>query len=89
MFTKSQFEYLCSVQGSDDWHRTCFVDVVKQYHVEPASDYVKSARLQQEEFDALMVILSKMTLDDVWHLQRALDELNQINYRIFEGSTNA
>lgn len=84
MFTQKQFEYLARCQWQDDWHVSYFVTVVKNYHAKPPNEFVKATRLDQVEFDELMAILLRADEEDIWHLQHALNELSQINHRLFE-----
>jgi hypothetical protein len=61
-----------------------FRQEVRKYHANPPDDWIGIVTIPQAEYDDLMVILAKASLDDIWHLQNALTELSQIDYRFFE-----
>lgn len=84
MFTKNQFTYLARVQWLDDWHASYFTTIVRQCHESDVDEFATSVRLEQAEFDEMMTILSHADQEDIWHLQAALNELAQIDYRLFE-----
>lgn len=71
----------------DDWHCSCFVDVLRQYHENPVDAFIKEAQLPQAEFDELMQILSGASLEDIFNLQMALNFLNMLPYRLFTEET--
>ncbi|NMG20712.1 hypothetical protein [Brasilonema bromeliae] len=87
MFSKAQFEFLTAVQLVDDWHCSCFVDVLRQYHENDLNRYATSVRLKQEEFDELMTILSRADDEDIFQLQFALNALNLLPCSMFESAT--
>lgn len=83
MFTKNQLNFLIRVQAADDWHCSCFVEVVKDYHSNPVHNVVT---IPQTEYEGLMVILAKASLEDIFNLQMALNCLNLLSYQMFEPS---
>lgn len=84
MFTKNQLNFLVRVQAGDDWHCSYFIEALKQYHANPTDDWIGIVTIPQAEYDELMFILAKASLDDIWCLQNALTELSQIDHRLFE-----
>ncbi|MBW4628807.1 MAG: hypothetical protein KME49_25660 [Brasilonema octagenarum HA4186-MV1] len=85
MFTQKQFEFMCRAQYADDWHCSCFVDVLREYHELPEHEaYVNETRLEQTEFDELMAILLRADQQDIFELQMALNCLNLLPSQIFE-----
>lgn len=86
MFSARQMTYLAYCQWQDDWHVSYFVTVVKEYHTSPINDLVKSARLEQAEFDDLLAILSRADQEDIFNLQCALNSLNLLPCTMFKPS---
>jgi hypothetical protein len=79
MFTALQLQYLCQVQGLEDWTSDYFPLAVTEFW---NTDFVPA--MANEEYREMQQILTRATLEDIWHLQRALDHLNLLSVSMFE-----
>ncbi|MEH1779714.1 MAG: hypothetical protein V7L26_11475 [Nostoc sp.] len=67
-----QLKFLASVQLSDDWHATAFMDIV--------TDYKQQSNLQETEFQNTIAELQKLSLDEIASFQMALNILNSLGW---------
>jgi hypothetical protein len=79
MFTSAQLQYLCQIQGLEDWTSDYFPIAVAEFF---NTDFVPA--ITHEEYRDMQKILSRATNDDLWNLQRALDHFNLLSVSMFE-----
>lgn len=84
MFTQSQMLFMLRVQSADDWHCSYFIQALKEYHANPTDDWLGVVTIEESEFQALLSILAKATLNEIFDLQMGLNCFNLLNYKMFE-----
>ena len=84
MFTKNQLNFLVRVQAEDDWHCSYFIEALKEYHANPVDNWLGVVTIPQSEYDELMIILAKASLEDIFNLQMGLNCFNLLSYQMFE-----